>query len=378
MITICYITSKPTNDVRVFYKECTSLANSGYKVYLISPNAKTEIRNGVNIIGVNFINKSFFGRLILLPRALFKVAVEINADIYHFNDPGCLPYGVKLKNKGKKVIFDSFEDHPLLLLENKRVPIFFMRLLISAYKYYEFKACKRFDAVICCYHWTRERLSKACALNDLIFNFPIVNESNLFPLKKADNIDFTICYAGLLSEIWNIDKIFASLDIMENVHLKIAGHGDTRLVEKNINNKTWKSVEYYGILKREEVFNSIYSCSDVGLALLDYLPLCKYTMGNMSNNKLFEYLLFGLPVICTDFVYWKEIVENNNCGICVNPNDVHAITNAIKYLKDNPDIASKMGQNGRKVVMEKYNWSMEESKLLNIYQKLSMDLILCE
>jgi glycosyltransferase involved in cell wall biosynthesis len=91
----------------------------------------------------------------------------------------------------------------------------------------------------------------------------------------------------------------------------------------------------------------------------------------MSNNKLFEYLLFGLPVICTDFFYWKEIVENNNCGICVNPNDVHAITNAIKYLIENPNIAYEMGQNGRKVVLEKYNWTVEESKLLNIYKKIS-------
>jgi glycosyltransferase involved in cell wall biosynthesis len=371
MITICYFTSKPTNDVRVFYKECTSLANAGYKVYLISPNAKTEIRNGVNIRGVNFKNKSLFGRLILLPRALFKVAVEINADIYHFNDPGCLPYGVKLKNRGKKVLFDSFEDHPLLLLENKRIPIFFMRILISIYKYYEFKACKNFDAVICCYHWTRERLSKACDLNDLIFNFPIVKEGDLFPVKKLVNDNFTLCYAGLLSEIWNIDKIFASIDLVTNVHLKIAGHGDTRLVEKYRNCKSWDSVEFYGILKREEVFTSIYSCSHVGLALLDYLPLCKNTMGNMSNNKLFEYLLFGLPVICTDFFYWKEIVENNNCGICVNPNDVHAITNAIKYLIENPNIAYEMGQNGRKVVLEKYNWTVEESKLLNIYKKIS-------
>jgi glycosyltransferase involved in cell wall biosynthesis len=81
--------------------------------------------------------------------------------------------------------------------------------------------------------------------------------------------------------------------------------------------------------------------------------------------------MFGLPVICTDFYYWKEVVEKNNCGICVNPNNVNEIVDAIIYLRDNPDIVQIMGENGKRAVKEKYNWSLEESKLLNIYKRIS-------
>jgi glycosyltransferase involved in cell wall biosynthesis len=88
----------------------------------------------------------------------------------------------------------------------------------------------------------------------------------------------------------------------------------------------------------------------------------------MSNNKLFEYMLADLPVICTDFILWKEVVEKNNCGICVNPRNVTEIAKAIQYLIENPDIAKKMGENGRKIVIEKYNWKEEEKKLLEIYK----------
>ena len=44
---------------------------------------------------------------------------------------------------------------------------------------------------------------------------------------------------------------------------------------------------------------------------------------------MFEYMAAGLPVICSDFELWKEIIEKNNCGICVNPNNIVEISNAI-------------------------------------------------
>jgi glycosyltransferase involved in cell wall biosynthesis len=75
-------------------------------------------------------------------------------------------------------------------------------------------------------------------------------------------------------------------------------------------------------------------------------------------------------VICTDFILWKEVVEENECGICVNPNNVNEITDAINYLINNPDIAIKMGENGRRMVQKKYSWEFEEKKLLEIYRSL--------
>lgn len=374
MIKVCYFTSKPPNDIRVFYKECSSLVKAGFQVYMVTPNAESKVLNGVNIIGVQYYSRIPLARFFLLPKLLYKAALKINAEIYHFNDPACLPYGLKLKSNNKKVIFDSFEDHPLLLLENKKLPNFIMLAISWIYSKYEYYACKKLDAFICCYHWTHERLRSACNLNDIIFNFPIIEEQNNQDQKHSPvhfKNDFTLCYAGLLSNIWNIDKIISSLQQISDIKFNIAGHGDHSIIERYKLKGMDKSVTFFGTLRPEEVYNSIYSCSDVGIALLDYLPLCKFTIGNMSNNKLFEYLKFGLPVICTDFFYWKEVVEKNNCGICVNPNNLEQIINAINYLKDNPEIVKIMGQNGKNVVAKKYNWSIEEKKLLNIYSILS-------
>ena len=76
----------------------------------------------------------------------------------------------------------------------------------------------------------------------------------------------------------------------------------------------------------------------------------------------------GLPIVASNFPLWSEIIEGNGCGLCVDPLNSKAIGKAIQYLIDNPVQAERMGRNGRKAVEDKYNWPVEEKKLLNLYQ----------
>ena len=78
-----------------------------------------------------------------------------------------------------------------------------------------------------------------------------------------------------------------------------------------------------------------------------------------------------LPIIASNFPLWKKIVENNNCGICINPLKSKEISRAIEYLINHPGEAKKMGENGRKAVLAKYNWENENKKLLEIYKNLA-------
>ena len=82
-------------------------------------------------------------------------------------------------------------------------------------------------------------------------------------------------------------------------------------------------------------------------------------------------MLSGLPIICSDFILWKQIVEGNKCGICVNPNSVDDIANAILQLINNINESNVMGMNGKNAVLEKYNWSTQEYILLDVYKKLN-------
>jgi len=79
----------------------------------------------------------------------------------------------------------------------------------------------------------------------------------------------------------------------------------------------------------------------------------------------------GVPVIGSHFPLWKQIIEGNQCGLCVDPLDPQAIADAIDYLVTYPEEAEQMGRNGQKAVLEQYNWGNEEQKLLNFYNSLA-------
>ena len=104
--------------------------------------------------------------------------------------------------------------------------------------------------------------------------------------------------------------------------------------------------------------------------MLDYISQCKGTIGNLSNTKFFECMYAGVPLICTDFKLWKEIVDEEKCGICVNPHDPQQIADAVSYLKEHPEEARQMGINGYNAIIDKYNWDKEKEKLLALYSRI--------
>ena len=85
---------------------------------------------------------------------------------------------------------------------------------------------------------------------------------------------------------------------------------------------------------------------------------------------MFEYMAAGIPIIASNFPLWCEIIEGNDCGLCVNPLDPAAIARAIDDLVTNREKAKRMGENGRKAVVSRYNWPAEEKKLLAFYAEI--------
>ena len=70
-----------------------------------------------------------------------------------------------------------------------------------------------------------------------------------------------------------------------------------------------------------------------------------------------------------DIIYWKDIFED--CALFADPYDPKDIAQKILFLLENINIMKKMGKDGRKLIVEKYNWEEESKKLLEIYEGLS-------
>ena len=102
--------------------------------------------------------------------------------------------------------------------------------------------------------------------------------------------------------------------------------------------------------------------------LVTFLPSPNHL--DAQPNKMFEYMSAGMPIITSNFPLWAEIVKENGCGLCVDPLKPEQIAIAIEYINSNPKEADNMGKNGKKAVLEKYNWGVEEVKLVNLYSRL--------
>ncbi len=369
MIKVCHFTSvHPATDRRIFEKECCSLAKAGYEVYLVAPNAKTEIKNGVHIVGVSIPNRGRLYRILCGTRMIYKKALSLNADIYHFHDPELLIYGLILKRKGKKVIFDSHEDVVNQILQKEYLSIF-VRLVAISYGLYEKYITSRLDAIISVTPHIVERLKQVNSATYQVTNYPIISNVKEYNLH---NKCAYMAFAGGISPMWMHDKIIESMSFVskKNFQYKIAGIISDNYLEKLKSLNSWENVNYLGILDGKEV-KQLYAHAWLGVALLDYVPNVGGHMGTLGNNKIFEMMAAGIPVVCTDFDLWKDIVDKWECGIYVNPHDLKAIANAINEIIANPILAQTMGNNGIDAIYAEYNWSSQERILLDLYKSIA-------
>ena len=133
------------------------------------------------------------------------------------------------------------------------------------------------------------------------------------------------------------------------------------------NTEGWKYVEYLGKIPHSSV-ESEYKGAIAGMAVNQWSQI--RGEGTLGNTKLFEAMAAEVPVICTDYRLWKDIIDEYKCGICVDSDNIDDIANAITYIRNNPGEAKKMGENGRKAVEEKFNWKTQEKVLNELYHDM--------
>ena len=361
--TIAHLTSVHHRfDTRIFIKECQTLAKAGYDVSLVvADNHGDDIQSGIRIYDVGTTSNRLH-RILKTTKNVFQKARSLNADIYHLHDPELIPIGLKLKKLGKRVIFDSHEDFPKQILGKTYLNKTIRNALGWSLTQYEMWSCKKFDAIIAATPFIRNKfLSFDCNSID-INNFPIQEE--LTSDRDWSYKDKNICYIGDISKIRGIQEMVKAMSfVTSGARLQLGGKFSEQSVAAEVKNyRGWSKVHELGFLKRKEVRDTLYR-SIAGLVTLH--PTINYL--DSLPVKMFEYMSVGIPVIASNFTLWREIVEGNACGVCVDPFNPQAIANAIDFFVTHPKKAQEMGKNGQDAVRERYNWLNEEKKLLHLY-----------
>ncbi len=362
---ICHVTSGHyRNDIRVFLKEISSLRANGYETrFVVADGAGNDDHNLIYDVGKP---KSRLGRFFGTTRHIYKLIKTFNdIQIFHFHDPELIPIACKMKRRGRKVIFDFHEDVPKQLLTKPYLSPFLLKILSGIFARYELKKAKRFDFIITTTQSSKNKFLKANKHVEVINNYPLPSEFIKNDPTRENN-EKAICYVGGISRERGILELIEALGHVDDIKLKLAGNFKTSDVENEAKElKAWNKVNYYGYVTREET-QKIYKESIAGI--VTFLPTPHHM--EAQSNKTYEYMAAGLPVIASNFPMWEKIINEEKCGICVNPEDPVSIADAIKYIAGHPEDALEMGKKGVHAAMNKYNWLVEEKKLLSIYRAL--------
>lgn len=368
MPKVAHLTSvHPPFDTRIFYKECKTLVRAGYEVVLIAPHDSDEVVGGVCIRAVPNPN----GRRERMTRTVYTVyrtVLSVSADIYHFHDPELILFGLLLKLRGKRVIYDVHEDVPRQVLSKNWIPRWLRFPVSKLIEIVELIGARAFDGIVAATPSIAGRFPSNKTIT--VQNFPIRGEFvpvNPSPYSQRPPL---VTYIGGITAIRGITEMVQAMTLLPaslGVRLVLAGKFESVALEGKVRQLPgWDRVDFVGWQSRSQIA-LLLGQARVGLNILHPIPNYYY---QPYSVKMFEYMAAGLPMIVSDFPSWREFLEDVGCALFVDPLDSKAIALAIQWLLNHPYEAEKMGRQGMEFVAKMCNWEVEATKLIDLYNKL--------
>ena len=136
-----------------------------------------------------------------------------------------------------------------------------------------------------------------------------------------------------------------------NKELKIFSNKTEKDFETSIpNNVKFYNLFKYGLSGMSYLKDYYNGC----IAIL--LPIMRSNDVPNGSTVLIEALAVGKPLIVSDFETNYIDVEKEGVGIKIKNNSIDEWKKAILFLIKNPDVVKEMGENAKKLAIEKYNY----------------------
>jgi glycosyltransferase involved in cell wall biosynthesis len=199
-------------------------------------------------------------------------------------------------------------------------------------------------------------------------------KSDQLEKSQSKGCDLTAIHLGLISEQRGWPQLLEALSLAKSksIRIRIVGTFNDGSHEKFQRRLCELGLDRRFVVEDWLPFDEAYErvqASHIGLILLQ--PGVQNHVYALPH-KMFDYMLAGLPVIAPRFAEEvARIITVEDCGILVDPKDPFDIAGALDSLERNPDLRRRLGENGRKAVLQKYNWEREAKRLTEMYRELA-------
>jgi glycosyltransferase involved in cell wall biosynthesis len=297
-------------------------------------------------------------------------------DVIHIHDLPLSRIGVEIKKKfNVRLVIDLHENWPALIKTAAHTQTIPGKLLSSNSQWieYEKKMLPYADKVITIIEEAKERVArlgidpeKICMVSNTI------NFENLSIKARTRNDDsFVIFYGGAINRhrglqiVLNAIKVNKSKNI--DIRLWIVGDGSFRKTLEELTESLDLSsrVTFFGYKPFNEMLNIL---AEADAAIIPHIR----TENNdaSSPNKLYQYMYLDKPIITSDCLSLKRIINETKTGFIYKHDSVAELADLLEKLQKKPFLVNELKGNGKSAVMEKYNWSVDKQRLISAYSNL--------
>ena len=119
-------------------------------------------------------------------------------------------------------------------------------------------------------------------------------------------------------------------------------------------------VKFFGTIPNAEVAHALQT--------LDIFVNC--SVKESFGVAIVEAMACGLPIVATDTAGFREVVDNGITGYILEDREPETMAKRIIELLNNSELRNQMGSEGRKKVLELYDWGKNISIMENLYKRL--------
>lgn len=381
-------------DIRV-EKIIKTLSKKGHLVSLVCRNLKCmptfEVMDNIRIFRLRWVMSKVLNHFISFPyffnflwlKTIYSTTKKERAEVILVRD---LPLALTAIAVGRwlkiPVIIDMAENYPAMLKGRKYLRKLRLHQLIirnaQFAKLVEWLTLRSVKKIIVVAEENKRRLvQKGVPLSNiyLVSNTPDLDSLNS-PQGEVPNQEisffldrYTLIYVGSLGPIRGLEMVVEAMpkiikEIPE-IHLLLIGTGVRKNILERLVNKT--RVGEHVTLKGWLDFR--YVPQYLRAARAGVIPHLSTEHTNTTiPNKIFDYMVHGLPVIASDVAPMKRIIEEEKCGVTFKANNLDDFVNAVARVYH--DQENQFGKNGRTAVFKRYNWKEDSAILLKVFDDL--------